>query len=49
MPPHEPDRRLNSMPAYLPIRDYAMVGDCHGCALISRAGSVDWCAFGRLP
>jgi alpha,alpha-trehalase len=35
-------------PPYAPIRDYAIVGDCHGCALISRAGSVDWCAFGRL-
>ncbi|HEX6268386.1 MAG TPA: trehalase-like domain-containing protein, partial [Burkholderiales bacterium] len=36
------------MSDYPPIRDYAIVGDCHGCALISRAGSVDWCAFGRF-
>ena len=24
------------------IEDYAIVGDCHGAALISRHGSVDW-------
>jgi GH15 family glucan-1,4-alpha-glucosidase len=48
------------MPApdpYPPISDYALIGDCHSAALISRTGSVDWCclprfdagsAFGRL-
>ncbi len=34
--------------AYPPIADYAMVGDCHGSALVSRGGSVDWCALGRF-
>jgi GH15 family glucan-1,4-alpha-glucosidase len=42
---------------YHPIGEYAFISDCHGAALISREGSVDWCcmprfdsgsAFGRL-
>lgn len=33
---------------YLPIRDYAAIGDCHGCALVSRSGSIDWAVFGRF-
>jgi len=33
---------------YSPIADYALVGDCHGAALISREGSVDWCCLRRF-
>ena len=27
---------------YLPLRDYALLGDCHGAALVGRDGAVDW-------
>src|SRR4051794_2586592 len=33
---------------YPPIADYALIGDCHSAALISHAGSVDWCCMPRI-
>ncbi len=34
--------------AYPPIEAYALIGDAHSAALISRDGSVDWCCFHRF-
>jgi len=33
---------------YPPIADYALLSDCHSGALVSRDGSIDWCAFHRF-
>ncbi len=34
--------------AYRPIEQYALVGDCHGSALVDRQGSIDWCCLERF-
>jgi GH15 family glucan-1,4-alpha-glucosidase len=48
---------MSERETYPSLADYALIGDCHTAALVSRAGSVDWmCAprfdsgscFGRL-
>ena len=36
------------MGAYTPIADYALIGDCHSVALVSREGSIDWCCTPRI-
>ncbi len=33
---------------YPQIGDYALIGDCHAAALISRSGSIDWCCLPRF-
>jgi len=33
---------------YPPISDYAFLSDCRGTALVSRAGSIDWCCMPRI-
>jgi alpha,alpha-trehalase len=39
---------VRSVPIYPPIAEYALIADCHSCALVSLDGSIDWCAFHRL-
>ncbi|MEX2458961.1 MAG: glycoside hydrolase family 15 protein [Actinomycetota bacterium] len=33
---------------YPPIASYALLGDGHSAALVSMAGSIDWCCFHRF-
>ncbi|HET7478426.1 MAG TPA: glycoside hydrolase family 15 protein [Rubrobacteraceae bacterium] len=35
-------------PPYPPIRDYALIADSNSVALVSRAGSIDWCCIQRI-
>ena len=38
---------MRMVPIYPPIADYALLSDCHSCALVSKDGSIDWCTFHR--
>ena len=33
---------------YPAIEDYALIGDCHSAALVSRSGAIDWCCLPRF-
>jgi GH15 family glucan-1,4-alpha-glucosidase len=39
---------MRKVPIYPPIGDYALLSDCHSCALVSTDGSIDWCTFHRF-
>jgi len=43
--PRPPDDRTERYP---PIGAYGLIGDMHSCALVSDAGSIDWCTFPRF-
>jgi GH15 family glucan-1,4-alpha-glucosidase len=33
---------------YPSLAEYALIGDCHSAALVSRGGSIDWCCLPRF-
>ncbi len=39
---------MNRPSNYPPIGDYGLIGDMHTCALVSKAGSIDWACFPRF-
>lgn len=34
---------------YLPIEDYAIIGNLHTVALVGKNGSIDWCCIPLCP
>ncbi len=41
-------RYVPTPPDYLPISDYAIIGDLHTVALVGKNGSIDWYCFPRI-
>src|SRR5436853_218891 len=39
---------MSARDPYPSLGDYALIGDCHSAALVSRAGSIDWCCLPRF-
>ena len=46
--PPEGRSRQAQVRRYPEISDYALIGDCHAAALVSRSGSIDWCCMPRI-
>ncbi|QBD78689.1 glycoside hydrolase family 15 protein [Ktedonosporobacter rubrisoli] len=41
-------KRSQCSSAYLPIEDYAIIGELHTVALVGKNGSIDWCCLPRF-